>query len=198
MSANIDILKNYTPGNNRLKVLRYPEPILLKTAPAIKQFDEKLKTLALSMLDTMYTAPGIGLAAPQIGQSMRMMVLDVDFSREDKTDKNGDKVKVIVDIKPQIFVNPEIIESAGKIKYEEGCLSLPKIFEDVERFATIKLKYHDLNGSEHFLEADELLSICIQHEIDHLNGIVFIDHLSRLKKSFCKKKLMKILKNEKA
>jgi len=140
----------------------------------------------------MYKAPGIGLAAPQIGLSKRIFVLDVDYTREETSEDSGEYI--LADFNPQIFINPKIIDKEGEIIYQEGCLSLPDIYEDVKRFETIHVEYQDTKGQSHKIEAHELLSICIQHENDHLDGIVFIDRLSNLKKTFFKKKLIKAKK----
>lgn len=192
MSVNVEILKDYKQGSNDLlEIFTYPDPVLTKVATEVTSFNGELKKLALDMLDTMYEAPGIGLAAPQVGISIRMLVLDIDFKFEDKTNNEGKVEKLVVNQNPMIFINPVITAKEGKIKYQEGCLSLPKIFEDVDRFEKITLEYQDLDGKKQTIDAEGLLSVCLQHEIDHLDGIVFIDRLSRLKKSFCKKKLLK-------
>lgn len=192
MSVNVEILKDYKQGSNDLlNIFTYPDPVLTKVASEVTSFNNELKKLALDMLDTMYAAPGIGLAAPQVGISTRMLVLDIDFKFEDKTNSDGKVEKMVINKNPMVFINPVITAKDGKIKYQEGCLSLPKIFEDVDRFEKITLEYQDLEGNNQTMEAEGLLSVCLQHEIDHLDGIVFIDRLSRLKKSFCKKKLLK-------
>lgn len=192
MSVNVEILKDYKQGSNDLlNIFTYPDPVLTKVASEVTSFNNELKKLALDMLDTMYAAPGIGLAAPQVGISTRMLVLDIDFKFEDKTNSDGKVEKMVINKNPMVFINPVITSKDGKIKYQEGCLSLPKIFEDVDRFEKITLEYQDLEGNNQTMEAEGLLSVCLQHEIDHLDGIVFIDRLSRLKKSFCKKKLLK-------
>jgi peptide deformylase len=174
------------------KILKYPHPILAKKAQLVSTFDESLKLICTKMLNTMYSAPGIGLAAPQVGLSLAIIVIDIDFEAEIKTLANGDQIKTVVNKNPHIFINPKIYSTDQTfVENEEGCLSLPGIFEKVSRPENIELEYQDLNGKFLKLSAQGLLSVCIQHEIDHLNGKVFIDHLGQLKKSFIKKKLSK-------
>lgn len=197
MDASTEILKGFEPNKDLLEIYTYPDPVLTKVAEKVETFDDELSNLCLKMLNTMYDAPGIGLAAPQIGISKRIIVLDVDFTTETYTDPEGREKTRKIDFNPRILINPEIIEKEGEIKYQEGCLSLPTIFEDVKRFEKIKITYQDIKGNSHELEAHELLSVCVQHEIDHLDGIVFIDHLSKLKKSFFTKKLLKLKKRKK-
>ena len=140
----------------------------------------------------MYHAPGIGLAAPQIGVSKRIFVIDTDYSREETEEDSGEYE--LGNFNPRIFINPIIKDTNGEIKYQEGCLSLPGIYEDIKRYETITVEYHDVHGNKQELNADELLSICIQHENDHLDGIVMIDRMSTLKKNFFRKKLIKAKK----
>jgi peptide deformylase len=185
-------LENYKLDGELLNIVTYPDPVLTSKATDVTEFDDELKALCKNMLFTMYHAPGIGLAAPQIGISKRIFVVDVDFSREETSE--GSEEYVLGDFQPKIFINPVIKNQAGEIVYQEGCLSLPEIFEDVKRFESITVDYQDTNGNSLSIDASELLSICIQHENDHLDGIVFIDRLSGLKKSFFKKKLMKAKK----
>ncbi|MBL7665373.1 MAG: peptide deformylase [Bacteriovoracaceae bacterium] len=182
-------LKNALTQGSPLDIVIYPEAILAKKTAPITIFDDKLKKLAIDMLYTMYHAPGVGLAAPQVNRDMRMFVLDVEFDRE----KSADGMTYIFNnLNPMVFINPEITPMGNeKVKNQEGCLSLPGIYEDVNRFKTIKVKYQDLDGKTHELEASELLGVCIQHETDHLNGIMFIDHLSQLKHNFYRNKMIK-------
>ncbi len=134
------------------------------------------------MFETMYDAPGIGLAAIQLGVAKRVITMDL-------SKKEGDH-------KPQVFINAEITwTSDDKAKYEEGCLSIPEYYEEVERPAEVKVKYLDLDGKTHEITAKGLLATCLQHEIDHINGVLFIDHLSRLKRSLVIKKFTKAAKN---
>ncbi len=160
------------------KIIIEPDPILRKKSVGVEQVDNNLKKLMDEMLETMYAAPGIGLAAVQIGVLKRLIV--IDLSKEDQK-KN-----------PLFLVNPEItFQSKNLSTYEEGCLSLPGYFAEIERPAECHLKYLDYDGNQKNLKAEGLLATCIQHEIDHLNGILFIDYLSKLKKDMIIKKLVK-------
>jgi peptide deformylase len=160
-----------------------PDPILRQASKPIERVDDELKRLADDMLETMYDAPGIGLAAIQIGVPRRMLVIDVSREGEDK--------------QPQVFINPEILKSSDERSvYEEGCLSIPDYYAEVERPATITVKYLDRDGKELTAEADGLLATCLQHEIDHLNGVLFIDHISRLKREMVIKKFTKAAKSK--
>ena len=151
-----------------LPIVQYPDPRLAEKAQLVTEFNDELKQLAADMAETMYAAPGVGLAAPQIGKLIRMMVVDIS---EDKNDL-------------RVFVNPVIEPLSDEVvDCEEGCLSLPGVYEKVERPARVLIKAQDLDGKPFEMECDELMSVCVQHETDHLNGIVFVDHLSRLKKS---------------
>ena len=159
-------------------ILTVPDPILRKKSLQVDRVDKEIKKLMDDMLETMYKAPGIGLAAVQIGVLKRVVVMDV--SRE--TDKK----------EPMYFVNPEIVwKSNEKATYEEGCLSIPNQFANIERSEKCTVKYLDYFGAEKEIKAEGLLATCIQHEIDHLNGILFIDYLSKLKKDIIVKKLLK-------
>src|SRR5690606_17322735 len=140
-----------------------PDPILRQVSRPIETIDGEVKKLADDMLETMYDAPGIGLAAIQIGVARRMLVIDV--SREDEENK------------PIVFINPEIVKTTDELStYEEGCLSIPDYYAEVERPAALTVNYIDRSGKQQTLEADGLLATCLQHEIDHLNGVLFIDH----------------------
>ncbi len=160
---------------SQLEILTLPDTRLKTIAKPITEITEEIKTLAEDMLETMYAAPGIGLAATQINQHIQMVVIDVS---EDKDE-------------PLIMINPEITERSGIQTHEEGCLSVPGIYAKVKRADQITVKFLDLTGKSHELAADELLAVCIQHEIDHLKGIVFLDHLSLLKRKIALKKLNK-------
>jgi peptide deformylase len=186
--------ENYKLEGELLTIHTYPDPVLTKVATEVTEFDDELKTLCKNMIFTMYHAPGIGLAAPQIGLGKRIFVIDVDYSREETEEDSGEFH--LSDFQPKIFINPIIKDETGEIIYQEGCLSLPGIFEDVKRFENINVEYKNTDGEDQTISAEELLSICIQHENDHLNGIVFIDRLSILKKNFFKKKLMKAKKQK--
>ncbi len=183
------ITENYTLTGELLPIHTYPDPVLTTKAQEVTDFNDELKVLCTNMLYTMYQAPGIGLAAPQIGLSKRIFVIDVDYSREETAEGSGEYT--LGDFNPRVFINPKIVDKEGEIVYQEGCLSLPGIFENVKRYENIKVEYQNTDGEKLEMAADELLSICIQHENDHLDGIVFIERLSPLKKNFFKKKLTK-------
>lgn len=159
-----------------LPILRYPDPRLKKVATPVTQFDDQLAKLTQDMAETMYDAPGVGLAATQVDVHKRVIVIDVS--------ENNDQLMV--------FVNPEIVEKSAECKaYEEGCLSVPGFYESVERPATVKVRAQNVKGEFFELDCDELLAVCIQHEIDHLNGKVFVEYLSQLKQTRIKSKLKK-------
>ncbi|KQV84516.1 peptide deformylase [Rhizobium sp. Root1220] len=162
-----------------------PDPLLRQVSKPIERVDSDLQRLADDMLDTMYDAPGIGLAAIQIGVLRRVLVIDVSREGEEK--------------QPLVFINPEVVTSSNERSvYEEGCLSIPDYYAEVERPATVSVKYLDRDGKEQMVEADSLLATCLQHEIDHLNGVLFIDHISRLKREMVVKKFAKAAKTTKA
>lgn len=186
-----EAFKDYRPEGELLKIFTYPSPILKKIAEPVTQFDDELKKLCLDMLFTMYSAPGIGLAAPQVGISKRLFVMDIDFKREKVTRADGTMDYELSEFNPLIFINPQIENKQGEILYQEGCLSVPNIFEEVKRAESITVKFQDWGGEHHEINADELLSVCIQHENDHLDGIVFLERLSLLKKNLLTKKYMK-------
>ena len=160
-----------------------PDPVLRQKAAAVETVDDALRVLLDDMLETMYAAPGIGLAAPQVGALKRVVTIDVSGEEEEKA--------------PLFLVNPEIVErSEERIVYQEGCLSIPEIYEDVERSARVKVRFLDRNGEPQEIEADGLLSICIKHELDHLDGVLFLDHISKLKRDMTWKKFQKQAKRE--
>ncbi|HEV7433736.1 MAG TPA: peptide deformylase [Pseudorhizobium sp.] len=155
-----------------------PDPLLRQVSEPVEQVDLEINRLADDMLETMYDAPGIGLAAIQIGVPRRMLVIDV--SKEDEENK------------PLVFINPQILASSDeRSTYEEGCLSIPDYYAEVERPATVTVSFVDREGKQQTIEADGLLATCLQHEIDHLNGVLFIDHISRLKREMLIKKFTK-------
>lgn len=158
-----------------LPILRYPDPRLHKKAASVDRVDEAIRTLAADMAETMYEAPGIGLAATQVDVHLRVIVIDIS---EDKTDL-------------LTLVNPEIVDSGGEQLCEEGCLSVPGVFEKVTRAERIRVRALDLRGEAVELAAEGLLAVCIQHEVDHLEGRVFVEHLSRLKQSRIRARLAK-------
>lgn len=158
-----------------LPILRFPDPRLKKVAQPVVQIDESIRKLAADMAETMYEAPGIGLAATQVDVHKRVVVIDVS---EDKNEL-------------RVFINPVLSRCEGSQLGEEGCLSVPGIYDKVERAERVTITYLDLDGATHMLDAEGLLAVCIQHEIDHLNGTVFVDHLSQLKQLRIKNKLVK-------
>ena len=160
------------------EILTAPDPRLREKSLPAERVDDALRALMDDMLETMYKAPGIGLAAIQIGVPVRVIVMDLAQEGEEK--------------QPRYFVNPEILDPSEDLAvYEEGCLSVPDFYEEVERPAKCRVKYLDYNGAEQVLEAEGLLATCIQHEMDHLEGVLFIDHLSRLKRDRILKKIKK-------
>ncbi|MBC8209073.1 MAG: peptide deformylase [Desulfobulbaceae bacterium] len=161
------------------KILAYPDPVLRVPAVPVTKFNEDLSQLVVDMAETMYDAPGIGLAAPQIGESIQLILVDV--SREE------DEQKFMV------MINPEIIEHEGKQDDEEGCLSVLELTAMVQRYQKVTVRYQDIAGKEQELNAEDRFAVVLQHEIDHLNGVLFIDHLSSLKRSLYKKKVKKML-----
>ena len=161
-----------------LNILRYPDARLHKVASPVTVFDDALKKLVADMADTMYAAPGIGLAATQVDVHKRIIVVDVSERRDTLV----------------VLVNPEIVEANGVSDIEEGCLSVPGIYELVERAERVKIRAHDQNGNAFTLEAQGLLSVCIQHELDHLTGKVFVEHLSQLKQQRIRARLAKQLR----
>ena len=166
-----------------LNILLHPDPRLKKTCPPVADVSDELRALAENMLETMYDAPGIGLAAPQIGSDARMFVMDWAQRDDDETPN------------PMVLINPEIIASSDEESvYNEGCLSLPELFEDVTRPAEITMKFIDLNGNEQTKDFGGIWATCAQHEFDHLNGVLFIDHLSRTKRQMLTKKMVKYKK----
>ena len=163
------------------EVVKWPEPVLAKRGAAVTEFGPELRTLVEEMFESMYAAQGIGLAAPQIAISQRIAVVDLSFNKEAK-----DKIAL---------VNPEIVEMTGRQVEEEGCLSLPDIREKVQRALHVKVRAQDVNGAWFEVEGDELLARALQHEIDHLDGVLFIDRISRLKRELVMRKMKKMIKN---
>jgi len=157
------------------QILHFPDPRLRKKAKPVTEVTDDIRQLADDMLETMYEAPGIGLAATQINVQKRLVVIDIS---QDRTE-------------PYIFINPEIMTKKGEREHEEGCLSVPDSYEVVTRADTVRVKALDRDGNPFELDADELLATCIQHEIDHLDGKLFVDYLSNLKRQRIKKRLEK-------
>jgi peptide deformylase len=167
-------------------ILILPDKRLRQKAVPVARVDNDVRALMDDMLDTMYAAPGIGLAATQIGEMKRVLVLDVA--------KRQDEEAVA---EPMVFANPEIVWSSDELStYNEGCLSIPEIYEEVERPARIRVRYLDRENKPQEIEADGILATCLQHEIDHLNGVLFIDHISRLKREMISKKFAKAAKRD--
>ena len=158
-----------------LPILRFPDPRLKIVAAEVKNIDEKIHRLARDMAETMYEAPGIGLAATQVDVHLRLVVIDASETRDQLL----------------VLVNPELIESTGIQVCEEGCLSVPGIYDKVERAENVVVRYLDLDGKTQTIAAEGLLAVCLQHEIEHLDGRVFVEHLSQLKQLRIKSKLLK-------
>jgi peptide deformylase len=159
----------------RLPILEYPDPRLRTRAAPVTRFDAGLKRQIADMFETMYAAPGIGLAATQVDWHHRLVVIDISENKNE----------------PQVFINPEILEKSGKASGEEGCLSVPGIYDDVPRAERIRVRWHDADGKVLERELDGVLAICVQHEMDHLEGKLFVDYLSELKRQRIRKKLEK-------
>lgn len=160
------------------EIITAPDPRLRQVSKPVDKVDDGLRALMDDMLETMYAAPGIGLAAIQVGEPLRVIVMDLSGEEEEP--------------QPRYFVNPEILDPSEETNvYEEGCLSVPEYFDEVERPAQCRVKYLDYDGNEQVIDAEGLLATCIQHEMDHLEGVLFIDYLSRLKRDRVLKKLKK-------
>lgn len=159
----------------RLHILTYPDPRLYRKAAPVAEVDDRIRRLVDDMAETMYDAPGVGLAAVQVNVLERVIVIDVSEARNDLL----------------TLINPELVHAEGQQEYEEGCLSVPGIYAPVTRAARIRVRALDRNGGTFELDADGLLAVCIQHEMDHLEGKVFVDYLSRLKRERIRKKLLK-------
>ena len=158
-----------------LSILHYPDPRLHKVAAPVRVVDDRIRKLINDMAETMYAAPGIGLAATQVDVHERVLIIDISDARDEL----------------QAFINPEIIESSGEAENEEGCLSVPGIFDKVTRAERVRVRALNVKGEPFTLDAEGLLAVCIQHEIDHLDGKVFVDYLSRLKQKRIASKLQK-------
>jgi peptide deformylase len=160
-----------------MKIYTYPDPVLRVKSNIVENIDENTQKLIEKMARTMYSAPGIGLAAIQVGEPLRLIVYDLAQWNEERN--------------PSVLINPEIIMAEGQIVFEEACLSVLDFASEVTRSAKIKVKGVDRNGDPVDIEAEDLLAVCLQHEIDHLNGVLFIDHISSLKRSLYKNRLKK-------
>ena len=163
-----------------LDILNYPDPRLHKVAKPVKEVDASIRRLIDDMRETMYDAPGIGLAATQVDQHIQLLIIDTSETKDHL----------------QVFINPKIIEKSGEQDYEEGCLSVPGVYETVTRAEKVTVQALDYSGKPFTLKAEGLLSICIQHEMDHLLGKVFVEYLSPLKRSRIKNKMLKLVRNK--
>jgi peptide deformylase len=165
-------------------VLKFPDPRLKRVSEPVGEITDAIRELARDMCEVMYDEPGIGLAAPQVGEAIRLIVVDTHWT-EEGAERN-----------PLVLVNPEIVEREGKITWNEGCLSVPDFTAEVERAARVKLRASDLDGKPVEIDAGELQAVCFQHELDHLDGILFIDRISRLKRGLYVQKRKKALREE--
>jgi peptide deformylase len=173
-----------------LPILEVPDPRLRQISSPVEKVDDEVRALVADMFETMYAAPGIGLAAIQVGVPKRILVIDL----QEPAEEGGEPVK-----DPRVFINPEVVQaSEQEVPYTEGCLSVPDQYADVDRPDRIRARWLDLHGNSHEEDIEGLLATCLQHEMDHLNGILFIDHLSRLKREMILKKLAKQRKELKA
>jgi peptide deformylase len=168
------------------EVLQFPDKRLRRISQPIGTITDEIRRLAADMLEVMYDEPGIGLAAPQVGEAVRLVVVDTEW-REESAERS-----------PLVLVNPEIESSEGQIVWTEGCLSVPEFEAEVERFAKVSLRARDLEGRELRIDAEGLRAVCFQHEIDHLDGVLFIDRISRLKRNLYVRKRRKQLRQESA
>ena len=169
-------------------IFETPDPVLRQISKPVETFDDDLRTLVADMFETMYAAPGIGLAAVQVGVPIRLLVIDLQEPEEE----GGEPVR-----DPRVFINPEILwHSDHEVHYTEGCLSVPEQYAEVMRPERIRARWQDAEGKTYEEEIDGLLATCLQHEMDHLNGVLFIDHLSRLKRDMVLKKLAKWRKEQ--
>ena len=170
------------------RIYETPDPVLRQISKPVETFDAALKTLVEDMFETMYDAPGIGLAAVQVGEPIRLLVIDLQESEEE----GGEAVR-----DPKVFINPEILwHSDSEVPYTEGCLSVPEQYAEVMRPDRIRARWRDVEGNSFEEEINGLLAVVLQHEMDHLNGVLFIDHLSRLKRDMVLKKLAKWRKEQ--
>ena len=166
------------------EVLQFPDRRLREVSKPVEEVTDEIRELARDMLEVMYDEPGIGLAAPQLGAPVRLVVVDVDWAEE-----GGER-------NPRVLVNPEIVHAEGKLTWNEGCLSVPDFQAEVERAERVRLRATDLDGNALEIEAEGLEAVCFQHELDHLDGVLFIDRISRLKRSMYVRRRMKQLRQE--
>lgn len=174
-------------------ILTFPDARLREISKPVTEFGSHMQRLAEDMLETMYEARGIGLAAPQIGELKRMLVIDTrPRNQEGRRYKNEEMTALEAKVEqPLILLNPEVVSGEGKTTFDEGCLSIPGYYETVERYEKVVMKAHDVNGQEFTIETDGLLAICMQHELDHLEGKLFIDHISFMKSKRIKDQIKK-------
>jgi peptide deformylase len=166
------------------EVLKFPDRRLRLVSQPVAEVTDAIRALAEEMCDVMYDEPGIGLAAPQVGEAIRLLVVDTEWTEED-AERN-----------PLILVNPELSEHEGKVSWNEGCLSVPDFQAEVDRAERVRLRARDLDGNEIDIQAEGLQAVCFQHEVDHLNGVLFIDHISRLKRNRYELRRKKQLRRE--
>ena len=192
-------IADYLHGMAIREILEVPDPRLKQVSQPVERFDDELRTLVADMFDTMYDAPGIGLAAIQVGVPLRVLVIDLQPDDEDAEPEvchsHGGHHHTHQPTKrePHVFINPEILDpSEEHTIYNEGCLSVPEVYAEVERPSRIRARWQDLDGQVHEEALDGLMATCLQHEMDHLEGVLFIDHLSRLKRQMALKKLEKL------
>jgi peptide deformylase len=170
-----------------LPILTYPDPRLAKKSEPVKKFGPELEKICADMLDTMYHAPGIGLAAPQVNVHKRIVVIDVDYEESEH------EPPIRSEENPRVFINAKITKKEGEILFREGCLSVPGEYEEVSRAEKVTVEYQDIHGEKHTLDAEGILAVAIQHELDHLEGRLFIDRLSFVKSRSIKRKIKKEL-----
>jgi peptide deformylase len=181
-----------------LPIIETPDPRLKQISRPVERVTDAHRQLIADMFETMYDAPGIGLAAIQVGVPERILVIDLQPEADD-TPADADPKDIVRVRQPRVFINPEIVWASDDLSvYQEGCLSVPEMFADVERPARIRVQWLDESGAAHDAELDGLLATCLQHEMDHLNGVLFIDHLSRLKRDMLLKKLDKLRRSGRA
>jgi peptide deformylase len=177
-----------------LPIVHVPDPVLRRVSKPVERVDDELKKFIENMLETMYEAPGIGLAAVQVGEPLRVFTVDC---AEREVSERGEESEV-PKREPIVFINPKIVATSDeRSTYDEGCLSIPDYYADVERPARCTVEYLDLDGKEQVMETEGIMSVCVQHEYDHLNGTLFIDHISKLKRDMVIRKFTKIAKANK-
>lgn len=181
-------------GHMAVRQIRiWPDPALKEIAKPVTRVDERIRTLVADLFDTMYEAHGVGLAATQIAEPFRVLVIDLDPKKSVKEDPSyAEQLKKWGFAGPRAFINPEIIESSGSIVWDEGCLSVPGITDEVERKETVVVRFLDLDGQSVTLEAHGLFAVALQHEMDHLDGKVFVEYLSKLKRDVIKRKMTRL------